>query len=64
MPAISGNGKAIQTGDDDVAYADAAGVTYLAQRKDDAVVMILGASREQAPAVLADVWKRWRVQRK
>ncbi len=64
MPAISGNGKAVQTGDDDVAYADAAGVTYLAQRKDDAVVMILGASKEQAPAVLADVWKRWRVQRK
>jgi hypothetical protein len=64
MPAISGNGEAVQITDDDVVYTDAAGVTYLAQRKGDAVVLIVGASKEQAPAVLADVWKRWRVQRK
>ncbi|HWN69372.1 MAG TPA: hypothetical protein VNM90_17145 [Haliangium sp.] len=64
MPGIAGGAPAVRTGDDEVAHADAAGAMYLAQRKDNAVVLIIGASRERADAVLADVWKRWRVQRK
>jgi hypothetical protein len=64
MPAIAGGAPAVRAGDDDVAHADAAGAMYLAQRKDNAVVLVIGVPRERADAVLADVWKRWRVQRR
>lgn len=64
MPAIAGGAPAVRTGDDDVAHVDAAGTMYLAQRRDNAVVLVIGVSGDRADAVLADVWKRWRVQRK
>jgi hypothetical protein len=63
MPAIAG-GPPVRAGDVVVAHVDAAGAMYLAQRKANAVVLVIGVSGERADAVLADVWKRWRVQRK
>jgi hypothetical protein len=64
MPAIAGGAPPVRADDDGVAHVDAAGTMYLAQRKDNAVVLVIGVARERADAVLADVWKRWRVQRK
>lgn len=63
MPSLSG-GKAVKTDDAHVEYHDGAGAVYTAQRQGNAVVLVLGASKEQAPAVLGQVWKRWRVQRR
>jgi hypothetical protein len=63
MPVIAG-GPAVRAGDDDVAHVDAAGAMHVARRKDSAVVLVLGVAADRADAVLADVWKRWRVQRK
>jgi hypothetical protein len=63
MPSLSG-GKAVKTEDAHVEYHDAAGAVYAAQRKGDAVVVVLGASKERAPGILGQVWKRWRVQRR
>ena len=63
MPSLSG-GKAVETGDAKVEYRDDAGAVYAAQRKGNTVVLVLGASKERAPAILGQVQKRWRVQRR
>jgi hypothetical protein len=62
MPSLSG-GKAVETGETRIVYHDGGGAVYLAERKGDAVLLLLGASQERAPAILDQVWKRWRVQR-
>lgn len=64
MPAIAGGAPTVRASDDEVAHVDAAGVSYQAQRQGSAVVLVIGAPGDRAGAVLADVWKRWRVRRK
>lgn len=64
MPSLAGGGTAVRAEGDQMAYRDSAGDMYLAERKRDAVVVVVGASQAQAPAVLQQVWKRWRVQRR
>ena len=63
MPEIAG-GPPVRAGDDHLGHIDAAGAMYLAQRKGSAVVLVIGVAENRADAVLTEVWKRWRVQRK
>lgn len=62
MPSLSGGSRSAAS-DSRIEYRDPAGAVYLAERKGNAVVMVLGALPAQAPALLGQVWKRWRVQR-
>lgn len=63
MPSLSA-GKEVASGDTRIEYRDDGGALYLAERKGNAVVVVLGASEQRAPAILGQVWKRWRVQRR
>jgi hypothetical protein len=62
MPSLSG-GKAIKDGEEYIEYRDDSGATFLAQRKNDAVVLVMGADQSKAPVILEQVWKSWRVKR-
>jgi hypothetical protein len=63
MPSLSG-GKAVKDGNEHIEYRDSSGATFLAQRKDDAVVLVMGADQGKAPAIIEQVWKSWRVKRR
>ncbi len=55
--------KEVTSTDDLAWYADSAGNAYVAQRRDDAVLLILGAPGDRAQAVIDETWRRWRTQR-
>jgi hypothetical protein len=63
MPSLSG-GKMVKDGEEHIEYRDGSGATFLAQRKNDAVVLIMGADQDKAPVILEQVWKSWKVKRR
>lgn len=63
MPSLSGGNPLART-DDELLYRDANGREYLASRREDAIIIILGASTDQARAVAGEVAKTWKVRRR
>ena len=63
MPSLSG-GKAVKDGPEYVEYAAPDKSVFAAQRRNDAVVLVLGAPQDKARAILDQVWQRWKVRRR
>ncbi len=63
MPSLSG-GKVVKEDSSYVQYAGADKSVFVAQRQGDAVVLVMGAPRDQAGAILEQVWKRWKIRRR
>lgn len=63
MASLS-RGKAVKDTEDLIEYADDRGNAFVAQRRDDAVVIVLGAKQGQAAEILGQVWKTWKVKRR
>lgn len=60
--------KAAGTSDDaeahDLEYVDSTGHAFIAQRRGDVVVLVLGAPADKARPILSEVWKRWKIRRR
>lgn len=63
LPALASGGKPMVEDEDKLVYADAGGALHMAERRDDAVLLLLGAPRERAPELAREVWKRWKLTR-
>jgi hypothetical protein len=63
MPSLSG-GNALAGTDVETLYRDAAGREYLASRREHAVIIVLGASTDQARTIVGEVSKTWKVRRR
>ena len=64
MGSLSGSATEVASSDQRVEYRNAQGQAFLAERKDDRVVIALGVRAEMATAILQDVWKKWKVRRR
>lgn len=64
-PDLAGPGaRKLDTKGDIVTYQTRAGDQDTLERQNDAVLLIVGAPKDQADTLRADTWKRWRVKRR
>ncbi|WP_428264757.1 hypothetical protein [Haliangium sp.] len=63
MPSLA-RGPAVAVADTRLHYRDPTGAHVVAERHGDAVVLVVGADEAQVTPLMAQIWRRWRVQRR